>query len=176
VEGVPGRALGLDLGTRRIGVALSDSARTLATPYEILERTGDAARDRSLIAAMVRDAGATVLVVGLPLSLNGQLGAAAQDALAEVRELEHLLDIPVETVDERLTTVEVERRQSERGAEAGRDRRGGRGARRAAAHGSAPRRRRASVDDAAAALLLQTWLDTDRHRSAAESRPGQFSP
>lgn len=66
------RALGLDLGSQRIGVALSDSDATLALPYDVVVRTGDRDRDHRRIADIVAETGAEVVVVGLPLSLDGE--------------------------------------------------------------------------------------------------------
>jgi putative Holliday junction resolvase len=166
VQTRPGRALGLDLGDRRIGVALSDSARSLASPYEIVERSGDPDRDRRRVAAMVEETGATVVVVGLPINLDGSMGASARAAVAESAALGALLAVPVETCDERLTTVEVERRRLENATLAGLERRGGRGARRRSPYGASPRRSRQLVDDAAAALMLQAWLDGTRAAGA----------
>jgi len=94
-----GRVLGVDLGSRRIGLALSDPLRVLAVPLEVLMRTGDPAADHAAIlrAAVGNEAG--LIVVGVPLSLStGRPGPAAQAALAEVAELAHraaALDPPV---------------------------------------------------------------------------------
>lgn len=138
------RALGLDLGERRIGVALSDSAGTLATPYEVLTRSGDRARDHARLAAMVDETGAEVVVVGLPLSLDGSHGPAATRVEAEVEELRGRLGVPVDTWDERLSTVEAERRLRSAGVRG--------------------RRRRHVVDQVAATVILQSWLDATRPR------------
>ena len=72
------RALGLDLGTKRIGVATSDTSGLIASPLTVLERTGDRARDHRAIASLVVEEEATVVVVGLPVSLSGEIGPAAQ--------------------------------------------------------------------------------------------------
>lgn len=160
----PGRVLGLDLGARRIGVAVSDSARVLASPYAVLARAPSRARDWAEVAALVAETGATAVVVGLPLALDGSAGTAARTALEDASELASRLGVPVETVDERLTTVEAERRRIEAVALADAVRRGGRGARRASAYGSSRARRRPVVDDAAASVLLQGWLDAQRER------------
>jgi putative holliday junction resolvase len=136
------RALGLDLGERRIGVALCDSAGTLATPYEVLQRTGDHARDHRRIAELVDEAGAVAVVVGMPLSLDGSVGPAARAVEAEVAELrEHLL-VPVEVWDERLSTVEATRRLRNAGVSG--------------------RKRRHVIDQVAATVILQSWLDATR--------------
>lgn len=137
------RALGIDLGAKRIGVALSDSAGTLATPYEVVARSGDRARDHRRIAALAEEAGAEAVVVGLPLSLDGSVGPVARAALDEADELAAALDVPVHTHDERLTTVTAERDLLAQGMRA-------------------PARRKV-VDKVAAAVLLQSWLD---HRRA----------
>ena len=81
------RALGLDLGSKRIGVALSTSDGSMATPYEVVARSGDRGRDHRAIAALAAECGAEVLVVGLPLSLDGSDGPAAVAARAEADEL-----------------------------------------------------------------------------------------
>jgi putative Holliday junction resolvase len=140
--GRTGRAAALDLGSRRIGVAFSDSRRTIASPWGTIERSGDPARDRVAIVAAVREVEASVVVVGLPLSLSGSAGPAARAALEEADALRLELEphgIAVETADERFTTVEAQRSL----AAAGR-------------RGKAARR---VVDSAAAMVLLQAWLD-----------------
>ena len=133
------RAVALDIGTRRIGVALSDSAGTVATPYETVTRSGDRSRDHGRIAALVEAAGAGIVVVGLPLSLDGSTGPAAQAILDEVDELRAALTVPVVTWDERLSTVEAER--SLRAMRVRKD------------------RHRRVVDQVAATVILQSWLD-----------------
>ena len=90
-------------------MALTDSAGTLATPYEVVPRSGDRARDHRRIAELAEEAGAERLVVGLPLSLDGSVGPAAQAALHEVEELAAATGLPIETWDERLTTVTADR-------------------------------------------------------------------
>jgi len=72
-----GRVLGVDLGSRRIGLALSDPNGRVATPHAVIERSGDPAVDRRKILAHAREAGASRVVVGLPLSLSGDVGPAA---------------------------------------------------------------------------------------------------
>jgi putative holliday junction resolvase len=140
------RVLGVDLGGRRIGVALSDGAGVVATPYETIDRGADRAADHRRIAAAVAETGAELVVVGLPRSLDGSLGPAARLVLDEVDELARHLDVAVETVDERLSTVTAERSLREQG------RRG--------------RAKRAVVDQVAATVILQTWLDGPAGRRA----------
>jgi putative holliday junction resolvase len=138
----PGRVAALDLGARRIGVAYSDSGRSLASPWGTIERSGDPGRDRRAVMEAVREMEASIVVVGLPLSLSGRVGPAARAALDEASALRALLEplgVSVETADERLTTVEAERSLRAAG-------RTGKSARRV-------------VDSAAAMVLLQAWLD-----------------
>jgi putative Holliday junction resolvase len=142
------RALGIDLGTKRIGVALANSEGTLATPYEVVTRSGDRARDHLAIAALAEETGAEALVVGLPLSLDGSVGAAASSALAEADELAAATGLPVEMWDERLTTVSADRDLM------------------ALEMGAAARRR--VVDKVAAAVMLQAWLDHRRLTTTPE--------
>jgi putative Holliday junction resolvase len=143
MTGAAGRALGIDLGSRRIGIAVSDPGGVLASPLRVLERCPDHRADHAALAAVVAETGAEVVVVGLPLSLNGRAGPAAEAVQLEIAELRAVLPVPVEVIDERLTTVAA-----------------GRALRTA---GVRSRRQRRVVDQAAAALILQSWLD----RSAA---------
>ena len=144
------RAVALDLGTRRIGVAVSDAGGTMATPYSVIKRSGDARADRARVAEIVSEVEAGLVVVGLPLSMDGSEGPAAKAALKEAEALRDLLDVPVELQDERLTSVTANRSLTEAGV-TGRRRRKAREA--------------GAVDQAAAAVLLQSWLD--RHRDGS---------
>jgi putative Holliday junction resolvase len=132
----------LDLGKQRVGVAVSDSAGTMAVPSTTIARTGDAARDRIRLADEVRQLEAERVVVGLPLSMDGSEGPAAVWARAEAEALAALIDVPVELYDERLTTVSAQRAL--------------------VAAGVKGRNRRQVVDQVAAAVLLQAWLDGGR--------------
>ena len=136
-----GRVLGVDLGSRRIGLAVSDPGGTVATPRGVLPRSGDPAADHRTIVAKAREAGADRIVVGLPLSLSGEAGPAARAVLEEVEAIraEAGEGMRVETHDERLTTVTAEQQLREAGVR--------------------PRRRRAVVDEVAAAVMLQAYLD-----------------
>lgn len=133
------RVLALDLGTKRIGVAVSDSTGTLASPRRTLVRTGDRVAEHRLVARIVAEEEADLVLVGLPLNMDGSRGPAATAAQAEAADLAVVLDVPVELVDERLTTVSADRVLKARGARA-------------------PARRRV-VDQTAAAIMLQGWLD-----------------
>jgi putative Holliday junction resolvase len=139
------RVLGVDLGSVRVGIAVSDPGRILATPVSVLLR--DAGLHQR-IADLVQELDAGAVVVGLPRSLDGQERAAAKVVRAEVRQLQGLLAVPVHLQDERLSTV---------AAHAG-----------MAASGKTARRRRGSVDASAAAVLLQSWLDSPAGRRPEE--------
>jgi len=110
IEG-PGRALGIDLGDRRIGVALSDDRRRVATPLVTVTRSGgDSAADHRVLIEHVTDTEAVVVVVGMPFSLSGKSGPAAVAVAEEVellgrRLLASGLRVALVTHDERLTTV-----------------------------------------------------------------------
>jgi putative holliday junction resolvase len=143
------RALALDLGSKRIGLALSSG--TLATPYEVLARSGSRRTDHRRIAEHVAETEAETVVVGLPRSLDGSIGPAAERVLAEVDELAAALDVPVETWDERLSTVTAERslRESQLGGRA----------------------RKRVIDAVAAAVILQSWLDARPAAPTPEDLP-----
>jgi putative Holliday junction resolvase len=132
----------VDLGSRRIGLALSDPGRRIASPHSVLQRAKRRVDDHRAIVAAARESEAAAIVVGLPVSLSGDLGPAARATLEEVEALQETagLDLPVETYDERLTTVSAERSLNE--ARMTRD------------------ERRRVVDKVAAAVMLQSWLES----------------
>jgi len=135
------RVLAVDLGAQRIGVALSDPSRILATPLTTVQRSGDHAADRNAIVGLAREHQVDTIVVGMPISMSGKAGAAATAAAAEIDALQSAVgaDVRVVAVDERLTTVSAQRMLVERGVRA-KDRRG-------------------QVDKNAAAIILQTFLE-----------------
>jgi len=135
----------VDLGARRIGIAVSDSAGTLATGRGTIVRSGDVERDRRELVALAREEEAVVVVVGHPLSLDGTRGPAALEAEAEAAALAGLLEphgVRVELFDERLTTVSAHQALT--------------------AGGTRGRNQRAVVDQTAAAVMLMAWLDGRR--------------
>lgn len=136
-----GRALGVDLGTRRIGLALTDPERVIASPFQVLERSPRRSTDHAAMLAIARAHDVAVMVVGLPRSLSGGIGPAAQAVLDEVEELRRAAADELEIVvyDERLTTVVAEGALRDSGVRA--------------------RDQRAVVDKVAAAVLLQGWLE-----------------
>ncbi len=133
------RALAFDLGSRRIGVAVSDSGGTVATPVTTVARHRSMVETHRVLAGLVEEWEAEVVVVGLPLSLDGSTGPAARNVEAEVAELSAHLDVPVVTQDERFTTVTAADRLREQGVKGP--------------------RRKDLIDRAAATVLLQSWLD-----------------
>ncbi len=137
-----GPVLGLDLGDARIGVAISDPERRVAVPVGTVH-VGQPPGELIAVAALVRERGATLIVVGLPLSLSGGRGGRAAHAESFAEALRGLVGLPVELHDERLSTVEAERAL--------------------AAAGSRGRERRHAVDASAAAVILQAWLDAQGH-------------
>jgi putative Holliday junction resolvase len=135
-----GRVLGVDLGERRIGLALSDPSRTIASPLEVITRGNDRDQDRRAIAEVARTHGATLVVVGLPRSLSGRDGPAALAARAEADAIAAVApDLRVVLHDERLTTVEAQRSLD--------------------AAGVRKDRGRTVIDKVAAAVMLQSYLD-----------------
>jgi putative holliday junction resolvase len=150
----PGVRLGIDVGSVRVGVAVSDPAAVLASPVETVRRVDDAAANRAdlvRIAGLVAEHGAIEVVVGLPLSMSGARGLAAQTALSYARAIAAAIDpVPVRIVDERLSTVTAHGHL--------------------AAVGVGSRARRDVVDQAAAVIILQSALDAERSSGRA---PGE---
>jgi len=140
-----GVRLGIDVGTVRVGVAISDPDGVLATPVATLARDRAPRDDRppsdmASIAALVREREAVAVVVGLPVTLSGAEGHAATLSRQYADRLATVIDpVPVLLSDERMSTAAAARRLSERGVRG--------------------RRQRAVVDQAAAVEILQGWLD-----------------
>ena len=135
------RTLGLDVGQRRTGLAVSDPGGLLATPYTtITAKTPQG--NIAAILAIARQEEIGLIVVGLPLSLDGTVGPQARLTLDFCDALRAASPVPVETWDERFSTAEAETRLREAGV--------------------APSRDRARLDAAAAAVLLQSYLDAHR--------------
>ena len=132
------RLLGLDLGTKTIGLALSDVSRTIATPFDTIRRT-KFTKDAEILLAILDKQGVGGLVLGLPVEMDGQEGARCQSARAFAANFLKLRDLPVAFWDERLSTAAVTRTLLE---------------------ADASRKRRAEVvDKMAAAYILQGLLD-----------------
>jgi putative Holliday junction resolvase len=139
-----GRRLGVDVGAVRIGLALSDPDGVLATPLVTVPADAAGGADLATIAALVAEHDVVQVVVGLPRTLAGREGPAAQAARAFAERLAGTVDVPVTLSDERLTTVVATRQMRESGRKG--------------------RRQRAVVDQAAAVAILQGWLDAAQSR------------
>ena len=141
------RLLGLDVGTKTIGLALSDVTRSIATPYETIRRTKFTS-DAKILVDIVDKMEVGGLIIGLPINLDGSEGPRAQSTRAFARNLAKHIDLPMAFWDERLSTAAVERHLIE---------------------ADASRKRRAEVvDRMAAAYILQGALD--RLKRAGEHR------
>jgi putative Holliday junction resolvase len=149
------RLLGLDVGSKTIGLAVSDVTWSVATPVRTLQR-GRLARDLEILRALVAELEAGGVVVGLPVEMDGREGPRCQSVRQFARDLERILRLPTAFWDERLSTAAVERFLI---GEADLSR----------------RRRRGVVDRAAAAWILQGALDALRHCRGALDR-GEDSP
>ena len=138
------RALGIDPGTRRIGIAVSDLTGTIASPLMVLQRSKSPRHDLAELAKIAKAEEAEVIVVGLPINMDGSHGPAAQAATQFAARLATVAGVPVELHDERRTTVTADQAMREGGLDG--------------------RARRLRVDKVAAAVMLQSWLDKRRAR------------
>ncbi|MDY7078304.1 MAG: Holliday junction resolvase RuvX [Chloroflexota bacterium] len=137
------RILGLDIGERRVGIAISDPTGTIARPLQTLVR-GSRDEDFAAIAALVAERGVGLTVVGQPLSLDGTEGPQARRVARYAESLAAHLPVPVVSWDERFTTVEAEEILLQSHKKKNRQ------------HARA----RGKVDAIAAALILQSYLDS----------------
>jgi len=141
-----GGLAGLDLGTKTLGVAVSDGLRQVATPLTTIKRV-KFTQDAAALLAIVEGRGLAGLILGLPLNMDGSEGPRAQSTRAFARNLERLTPLPIAFWDERLSTVAAER---------------------ALLEADTSRRRRAEViDHVAAGYIMQGALDRLRHLGAA---------
>ena len=138
------RVLAIDLGSKRIGTAVSDGLGITVRPVETIRRSSRE-RDIARLKFLVEDLEAEAVVVGLPLRMDGSVGDAALGAMQFVERLQKRLDVPVFTQDERLTSYEAEQVMIERGL--GRD------------------ERRARSDEFAAMIILQDYLSTTKTKN-----------
>ncbi len=130
--------IGLDIGDKRIGLALAEEGGTLAVPVCTMERTS-LRQDLRRIAWFLRERNATLIVAGLPISINGTLGPQARRTQRFLELLKQETQLPVEMMDERYTSSEAHRMMHSRGAQ--------------------PSRRKGEVDSTAATIILQEYLD-----------------
>jgi putative Holliday junction resolvase len=143
------RLLGLDVGARRIGVALSDPTGALASPLTTVVRK-EQGRDLAAVLKLAQQHGVEAVVVGIPVSLDGELHAQGRVVQAFCNALRAACPMPVETWDESFSTVEAEELLRQAGAQ--------------------PSRERGRVDAAAAAVLLQRYLDARRREAGPAPR------
>ncbi len=143
------RVIGIDLGSKRIGIALSDSDLTVATPLDVIERSGNVENDHIAILKITDEWEVKRIIVGLPISLDGTLGASAQSVIDEISRLGNLTDIPIETHDERFTTVTAEQILLQQNIK--RD------------------KKKRVIDKVAAAIILQGWIDSFNNSKDARS-------
>ena len=141
------RILGIDPGEARIGVAISDPRGVVAVPLGVFARKGNG--DPEEIATLARHEGAELIVVGLPLSLDGAIGIQARRAQRLGRRIEAVSKLPVVFWDERFTTQEAGRLML--------------------GSGMSRKRRRKGVDATAATIILQEYLDCHRHPAESGS-------
>ena len=133
------RALGIDLGEKRIGIAVSDSNGKVATPIQVLVRSKSTKQDHNKINELVNEWEAEIVVVGMPYSLNGSKGSAARLVEKEVKKLSDSISVPVTIHDERLTTVMAAKELDVQGLNS--------------------KKQRGVIDQVAASVILQSWLD-----------------
>jgi putative Holliday junction resolvase len=150
-----GRVLGIDAGERRVGVALSDELRLLASPLAVLDRAHGLAPVLDALVDVARTEGVTHVVVGLPLNADGSHGRQARRAQDFARVAQRVLGVPVEMWDERLSTREAE------------------DIARAQGRNMRSLRRSGHLDAIAAAVILQDYLDHSAKDSAPVS-PSDF--
>lgn len=137
-----GRVMAVDWGQRRIGIALSDESRAIASPLKVIHRSGSLERDLNQIMEISGENDVSLIIFGLPVRLDGSIGPEAEGVLQVVEKLGESTQIAVETWDERLSTTAAEK---------------------ALLEGNMSRRkRRGVIDQVAAALILQTYLDSKK--------------
>ena len=133
------RVLGIDIGSKKIGIAISNQEMTLATPLTVVHRSSQTSEDHETIKGIAHEWEVELLVVGMPLSLDGSLGAAAENVLQEIKHLERNTGIPVDTFDERFTTTTAKQILHDQGV--------------------SEKEQKNVIDQVAASIILQTWLD-----------------
>lgn len=141
------RVLGLDIGDKRTGIAVSDAEGRMAMPLVVVE-TKDALSSGAVLGRIIEDYEVELVVVGLPLTLEGEEGPQARHVRALADRMARFLRVPVEYTDERLSSAEASRRMRELGA--------------------TDRSMRGSVDKVAASVFLQTYLDGRARTSETE--------
>jgi putative Holliday junction resolvase len=138
------RILGLDIGSKRIGIAISDAEGSIAFPTGKIDRQGRE-RDLEALRALAAERGVERVVVGLPKHMDGREGVEAKAARDFAADLARVTELPVDTLDERLSTVEAERILR--------------------ASGRRAKKQREVVDSVAASIILSTYLDKRRNEA-----------
>ena len=133
------RVLGIDIGSKKIGIAISNQEMTLAPPLTVVHRSSQISEDHKTIKGIVHEWEVELLVVGMPLSLDGSKGVAAENVLQEVKHLERNIGIPVDTFDERFTTTTAKQILHDQGV--------------------SEKEQKNIIDQVAASIILQAWLD-----------------
>jgi putative Holliday junction resolvase len=133
------RALGVDWGEERIGLAVSDETGTIASPYKVIKNDGKA---EAAVVNAAATTGAGEIIIGYPLTLTGQEGPAAERVQQFGRDVQRRVSVPVKLIDERFTTKAAEEKLRAAGASA--------------------QKIKKTADAAAAALILQTYLDVSK--------------
>ncbi len=140
------RTVGLDLGEKNLGVAVSDEEGLIAVPHSVLSLTGDDEADLKNVISLTTELCAKTIVVGFPISLSGKIGPAADLAKKYVERLQARVDVPVVLHDERFTTTEANKLLKKAGE---------------ANKKSSLKKDRQKVDMVAASIILQSWLDSN---------------
>lgn len=133
------RFLGLDYGTKRIGVAISDPTFTLASPLPYLDAT-PFTKVIGKLKEIIREKEVSQIIIGIPRNMDGSYGPASDNAKEFALRLKEMLTVPVKAVDERLSTVEASRRLHESGKKS--------------------KEQRAVIDSSSAVIILQSYLDS----------------
>lgn len=134
--------MALDVGERRVGVAMSDLSQTLASPYTTLQAHPQVVLFQKIQQLIIKEE-VVELVIGLPISLNGQEGPQAQRIRQFIAAIAPCVSIPLHTCDERYTTAEAQRMMIEAGLR--------------------PEQRKAKIDEVAASIILQDYLNQQQH-------------
>ncbi|GCE18212.1 Holliday junction resolvase RuvX [Dictyobacter kobayashii] len=153
------RLIALDVGDARIGVATCDTNGFLASPYKTIHVTRNEQHTWEAIQELINELEAEGLVVGLPISLDGQIHGQGQRIQAFVERMKHHITLPVTFWDERLSTVEAQRLLTQRGQDGGDKRQRRDGGRQHTQAANKKRRRGHEIDALAAAVILQDYLD-----------------
>lgn len=131
------KALGIDFGTKRVGLAITDPERMFAFPYKVMERTTRDAMFMELLG-IIEDEKIADIVIGLPLSLDGEDTLTTRQVRNFAASLQRRVDLPIHLVDERLSSIAAEEELKEAGLW--------------------DRKRKKNLDSQAAKVILETWL------------------